>query len=133
MSCKVGNKNHHDRCQKYKTRGQREINKEKKQERNKRRIAKFAARREKNEQEKKNYTPQDPETRGSNKMEKLGNFAYRPKMKHMTEFSEWTSMMRRVQNQLDAEAMELKKALEVTNKKKGSKKNGDSKKEDTKE
>ena len=79
MSCKVGNKSHKDRCQKYKTRGQREINKELKKKRNEKRIAKFAARREKKGEEVKNYTPKDPETRGSNKMEPLGNFAYRPK------------------------------------------------------
>ena len=128
MSCKVGNKAHHDRCQKYKTRGQREINKEKKQERNQRRIAKFAARRAKKEKEaKKVYEPRDPETRGDNKIPKLGDFAYRPKMKHMTEFSAWTSLMRRVQNQLDKEIIEMKKALELTNKKKGKKNNEDKK------
>ena len=121
MSCKVGNKAHHDRCQKYKTRGQREINKAKKQEKNQKRIAKFAARRAKKAE--RSYPPKDPEVRGDNLMPPLGDVAWRPKMNHMVEYQKWTSIMRRVQNQLDAEKLEMKKALEGASKKKGKKKN----------
>ena len=119
MSCKVGNRAHHERCQKYKQRGQRELNKVKKQEKNQKRIAKFAAKREKKEPH--TYVPKDPETRGSNKTEPLGSFPWRPKMDRMIEVQKWTSIMRRVQNNIDAEREEVKKALEKENKKKGSK------------
>ena len=116
MSCKVGNKAHHERCQKYKNSGRREINKAKKQERDKKRIAKFARRRERKPEH--TYTPKDPETRGTNKMEPLGDFAWRPKMEKMVEYQKWTSAFRRIQNQIDAEILEMKKSLEAANNKK---------------
>ena len=125
MSCKVGNKNHKERCTKYKTRGQREINKAKKAERNERRIARFAARRDKKHEEK--YVPTGiKRDDGSNKTESLKDSAYTPKQKNMTEFAAWKSFMKRTQNQLDKEEMELKKAMEAAtnnNNKKGRKRN----------
>ena len=118
MSCKISNRAHKERCTKYKNRGQCEINKKKKQEKNERRIAKFAARRK--DKQPHTYVPKDPETRGTNKMEPMGDFAWRPKMEHMVEPQKWTSAMRRIQNQIDKERLEMKRALEAeTNKKKG--------------
>lgn len=46
MSCKAGNKNHKARCEKYKSSGRRLINKQKKAEHHKKRMQRFADRRE---------------------------------------------------------------------------------------
>ncbi len=120
MSSKMGNRAHKDRCQAYKTRGQREINQAKKAERNKKRIERFAARR--NQKQKEEYIPTGVKRDdGSNFTESCKDFAYRPAQNHKTEFAAWTSFMRRAQNQLDKEALELKKALEATEKKNNNK------------
>ena len=128
MSCKMGNHNHKERCQKYKTRGQREINKEKKAERDRKRIARFASRAAR-KPPKEPYVPKDEKERGDNKMSK-NDLAYTPKQEHMTEYARRVSFLRRTQNQLDAEALELKKALEAANGKK-TKKRKEKKKDDT--
>ena len=44
MSCKAGNKNHKDRCQRYKSEGRRELNKKKKAARHEKRMKRFADR-----------------------------------------------------------------------------------------
>ena len=107
MSCKMGNRSHKEGCLKYKQEGRREKNKKLKAERNERRIAKFARRREKKQEG--SYAPKDPENRGTNLQSPIGDFAYRPRMEHMTEFQKVKSFERRIQNQLDAEILEKKR------------------------
>lgn len=106
MSCKMGNRSHKEGCLKYKQEGRREKNKKLRAERNERRIAKFARRREKKQE--RSYAPSDPENRGTNLQPPIGDFAYRPRMEHMTEFQKVKSFERRIQNQLDAEILEKK-------------------------
>lgn len=121
MSCKVGNRNHKERCTKYKTRGQRELNKEKKKERNQKRIARFVARRE--QKQKEEYIPTGVRRDdGSNITESYKDSAFRPAQKNKTDYAAWTSFMKRAQNQLDKEALAIKRALEAEenkNKKRG--------------
>lgn len=108
MSAKMGNRSHKDGCQKYKQEGRREKNKKLKAERNERRIAKFAKRAE-NKAPKVDRGPKDPENRGTNFEPPIGDFAYRPRMDHMTPYQRERSFMRRIQNQLDAEILEKKR------------------------
>lgn len=107
MSAKMGNRSHKEGCLKYKQEGRREKNKKLRAERNERRIAKFARRRA-NKQER-SHAPIDPENRGTNLQPPIGDFAYRPRMEHMTEFQRRQSFERRIQNQLDAEILEKKR------------------------
>ncbi len=105
------NKRHHDLCVAYKNRGQRELNKQEKVIKEQKKIEKIKARTARKLAENpKEYVPKDPEARGTNKQEPLGDFAYRPKMKHMTEYAKQKSFERRIKNQLDKELMEEKKA-----------------------
>lgn len=107
MSCKMGNRSHKEGCLKYKQEGRREKNKKLKAERNERRIAKFAARRA--NKPEKSHAPADPENRGTNLEPPIGDFAYRPRMEHMTPYQREQSFERRIQNQLDAEILEKKR------------------------
>ncbi len=100
------NKRHHELCLKYKQSGQREVNKAIKAERNKRRVERFARKRA--EKQEVNWEPKDPETRGSNREEGLGDFAWRPKQEHMVPYAKERSFGRRIQNQLNKEIMEAK-------------------------
>lgn len=108
MSCKMGNRSHKEGCLKYKQEGRREKNKKLKAERNERRIARFAKRSA--EKSPKTYVPKDPENRGSNLEPSYGDFAYRPRMEHMTPYQKERSFEQRIQNQLDAEILAIKKA-----------------------
>ena len=101
------NKRHHELCQKYKQEGRREKNKKIRAERNERRIAKFARRRE-NKPPRVSYAS-NPEDRGDNRQAPLGDFAYRPKMDHMVPFQKERSFEQRIQNQLDAEILAMKR------------------------
>lgn len=107
MSAKAGNRAHKEGCLKYKQENRREKNKAIRAERNERRIAKFARRRE--NRPERSHAPVDPENCGTNRMEPIGNFAYRPRMDHMVEFQKVESFERRIQNQLDAEILEKKR------------------------
>ena len=107
MSAKMGNRAHKEGCLKYKQEGRREKNKKLRAVRNERRIAKFARRRE--NKPERSYAPKDPENRGTNLQPPIGDFAYRPRMEHMTEFQRRQSFERRIQNQLDAEILEKKR------------------------
>lgn len=108
------NKAHHDRCVKYKNRGQREINKKVKQERDAKRRAKFAARREAGKCYKYEPLPKEPENKnsrswyewyGMKRERELKADPYRTK----TEYQKWTSIMRKVQNEIDEEVRLMKK------------------------
>ena len=120
------NKRHHELCLKYKTEGRREKNKKIRAERNERRIAKFAKRREAKGEVKKDYIPKDPELRGTNKTPSMKDFACTPKQEHMDEYSKRRSFSARIQNQLNAVILEEKKeAMAKKNKKEGKKQNGE--------
>lgn len=109
MSAKMGNRSHKEGCQKYKQSGRREINKAIRAKRNEKRIEKFAARKAAKEARVWDGVPKDPETRGSNREPSYDGFAYRPGMDKMLPYQKLQSLMRRVQNQLDAERAEQKK------------------------
>lgn len=98
------NKRHHELCQKYKQEGRREKNKKIRAERNERRMAKFARRREAKGEETKEFVSKDPEFRGTNKQESLKFFAWSPRQDNMDEYSRVRSFSRKIQNQLDAVA-----------------------------
>lgn len=117
------NKRHHELCLKYKTEGRREKNKKIRAERNEKRMARFAKRREAKGEVKNNYIPKDEETRGTNKQESLKYFAWSPRQDKMDEYSRRKSFSRKIKNQLDAVILEEKK--EAMNKKKN--KGGDNK------
>lgn len=118
------NKRHHELCLRYKQEGRRERNKAERAKRNEVRIAKFAKRREAKGEVEKDYTPKDPETRGTNKQESLKYFAWSPRQDKMDEYSKRRSFSRKIKNQLDAEITAEKQ--EQMNKKKGKgKKNND--------
>ncbi len=91
------NKAHKARCERYKSRGQREINKEIKQQRHKKRMEKFAKRREKKASEPVVEKVRGDE-RGSNITEPLGK-----QYKNALPLQKNTSMLRILQNNLDRE------------------------------
>ena len=120
------NKRHHELCVRYKQSGQREVNKAIRAERNQRRIAKFAKRREAKGEDVKNVILADPESRGTNREPKHKDFAWTPKQEHMDEYSKLRSFLKRAQNQLDAVIQEEKKeAMTKKNKKEGKKNNAE--------
>lgn len=112
------NKRHHELCLRYKQEGRREKNKKIRAERNERRIARFAAKRAKKEKEAWDGIPKDPETRGSNRQEPMGDSFYRPRMEHMTPYQRMTSALRRIRNVRDREEYEAKHGKAMEGKKK---------------
>ena len=115
------NKAHKERCVKYKNRGQREINKKKKQERDKKRIARFAKRREEGKTYK--YEPLTPPAEDATKMEKQlyvreRNFRATKNEDHRTHWARNRSLLQKLQNELDKAALEEKRKLEAANGKK---------------
>ena len=111
------NKAHHDRCVKYKNRGQREINKKIKQEKDAKRRAKFAARRENGKCYEYKPLPKEPEDKNSRewrewvsmKRERAFKAYVNDPYKNKTEYQKWTSIMRKVQNEIDEEIRLIKK------------------------
>ena len=108
------NKAHHDRCVKYKNRGQREINKKVKQERDAKRRAKFAARREAGKCYKYESLPKEPENKNSRAWYEWYGIKRERELKadpykNKTEYQKWTSIMRKVQNEIDEEVRLMKK------------------------
>mgnify|MGYP006872986066 CR=1 FL=1 len=101
------NKRHHELCLKYKQEGRRERNKRLTAEKEQRKLEKIRERSAK--KPLKYYAPKDPENRGTNRMEPLGDFAYRPKMDNMLPYQREVSFGRRIQNQLDAVVLEEKR------------------------
>lgn len=120
------NKAHHDRCVKYKNRGQREINKKLKQDRDKKRIAHFAARKEAGKCYEYKPLPPEPENKKSSawyewnelrRARELKADPYRTK----TEFQKWKSIMSKVQSEVD-EQLRMEKREENDKEKKNIKK-----------
>lgn len=109
MSCKAGNKNHKERCNRYKQEGRRAKNKIKKQEKHEKRMQKFAKRRE----EGKNYTYQkNPYEKGSEEYIREQNARSHKNISHKTDIELWDSIMRKVQNIVDKEESLKKKEKE---------------------
>lgn len=118
------NKRHHELCLRYKQEGRREKNKKLRAERNERRIAKFAKRREAKGEPEKKYA--DPENRGTNREPSHWDSAWTPKQEHMDEYSKLRSILKRAQNQIDAVLLEEKReAMAKRNKKEGKKQHGE--------
>lgn len=103
------NKRHHELCLKYKQEGRRERNKKLTAEKEQHKLEKIKERSAKKPSKVWDGVPKDPESRGSNREEPLGDFAYRPKMDNMLPYQKETSFMKRLQNQIDAVVLEEKK------------------------
>lgn len=88
---KVGNKNHKDKCQKYRNSGRREINKEIKQERYRKKMEKLKAKREK----RLSNAEEGLNKKKNNKKEQT------PPYSNKTELQKWTSIMRKLDNYLE--------------------------------
>ena len=115
MSCKVGNKNHKARCERYKQSGRRIINKQKKAERHKKRMEKFAKRRE--EGKTYQYTPIPYKEGTKEYIEEKRNRASK-NVSHSTPTSIYDSVMRKLDNRLAKEREALKVEEIKKNKKK---------------
>jgi len=117
---KPGNKNNKERCQKYKTQGRREKNKRLKQERNEKRIARFAKRKAEGKGfwGKDRTRTEDPS--GSNVTEKelFRDYAN----DHRLPYARETSVFRKLANKINGEALELKHRMEKIGEKNGKKK-----------
>lgn len=118
------NKAHKQRCENYKKRGQREINKKIKQEKDKKRIEKFARRREDGKAYK--YEPLTPPADDVPSREKSAYLMERKiraekNVDHRTDWARNRSYMQKLQNELDKAALEEKKKLEAANGKKKNK------------
>ena len=116
------NKAHHDRCVKYKNRGQREINKKKTQESDQKRIARFAKRKAEGKCYEYKPLPPKPEKDGYAlyEWESMKRERYEKVMpyRHKTEWQKWTSIMRKVQNEIDEQLrLEKREASGKENKK----------------
>ena len=104
MSCKAGNQKHKERCKKYKQEGRREVNKVKKQEKHKKRMAKFLKRKE--EGKTYSYVP-NPFKKNTKEYAREANKRKRKNKSHKLDIAIWDSLMRKTQNIVDKE-----KALE---------------------
>ena len=100
MSCKAGNKNHKERCKRYKQEGRRNTNKLKKQKRHEKRMQKFAKRKE----EGKTYQYEPiPYKKGSAEYIREENIRSHKNDSKKTEYQIWDSIMRKVQNIVNKE------------------------------
>ena len=111
MSCKAGNKNHKERCKRYKQEGRRELNKVKKKERHEKRLEKFRKRRE--EGKTYTYTP-NPYEIGSQEYIKENNLRQKKNKTHKTDVAIWSSIMRKVNNVVEKEKALAKEKQEKT-------------------
>lgn len=115
------NKAHKQRCENYKKRGQREINKKLKQEKDKKRIARFAKRREEGKSYK--YEPLTPPADDASFREKSAYLTERKiraekNVDHRTPWAKNRSYMQKLQNEIDKAALEEKRRMEAANGKK---------------
>jgi len=110
MSCKVGNKAHKARCEKYKQTGRRLINKQKKAEKHKKRMERFAKRKEEGKSYK--YTP-NPYKKGSKEYIEEANNRSRKNEDHSSPVSIFDSMMQKAKNYFEKQKNEEKKIRET--------------------
>ncbi len=105
MSCKVGNKSHKARCEKYKQTGRRLINKQKKAEKHKKLMEKFAKRRE--EGKSYEYEP-NPYKKGSKEYISEANERARKNENHKLPISNFDSAMQHAENYVNQLKLEEK-------------------------
>lgn len=105
---KPGNKNNKARCEKYKMQGRREINKKKKQEKHEQLMNKFKKRKE----EGKTYSYKPISfPKNSKEYIKEKNTRARKNTSHKTPLAKFTSIMRKLDNEL-MKQKELEKVKE---------------------
>ena len=109
MSCKAGNKNHKERCKRYKQEGRRELNKAKKKERHEKRLEKFKKRKE--EGKTYSYSP-NPYKIDSKEYIREQNLRKQKNKTHKTDVEIWDSIMREVKNITDKEKSLAKESRE---------------------
>ena len=107
MSCKAGNKSHKARCEKYKQTGRRAINKQKKAERHKKRMQKFADRRAAGKcyEYSKEHTEQKKENRVP-----IGTNIGSNRGRH-TDVAKWDSVYSKVNHEYMIQKKEMSKAF----------------------
>lgn len=112
MSCKVGNKSHKARCERYKQQGRRLINKKKKQEKHMKLMEKFAKRKE----EGKTYTYKPiPFAKDSKEYIKEKNLRARKNYTHRPALAIYESVMKKLDNELlKQKELEKKKESKVS-------------------
>lgn len=113
---KSGNANHKKRYDRYKTQGRREANKKLKQERNEKRIAKFAKRKE--EGKSYQYKP-NPYKEDSADYTHEALIRHEKTLSKKGEFQRRTSVMRKLQNELDKIAKAEKAAMDKGRRERG--------------
>ena len=99
-----------ERCKRYTASGHREANKERRQENNKKRIARFAQRREDGKAYEYKPNPYDPENQKRQYYEEERNRAAK-NVDHRDPVSRWRSIMRKLSNEIVAENAKMKKVL----------------------
>jgi len=99
-----------ERCKRYTASGHREANKERRQENNKKRIARFAQRREDGKAYEYKPNPYDPKTQARQYFEEERLRAEK-NVDHRDAVSRWRSIMRKLNNQIAAEEVATKKAM----------------------
>lgn len=109
---KPGNQNHRKRYERYKNQGRKDANKKLRQERDEKRRAKFAKRRE--EGKTYEYTP-NPYKKDSADYVHEALIRHEKTLSKKGEFQRTTSVMRKLQNELDKIAKAEKAAMDRTN------------------
>lgn len=109
MSCKAGNKNHKERCKRYKQEGRRLLNKDKKKKRHEKRLEKFKKRKEEGKSYVYSPNPYEIDTMEYVREENLRQQKNKP---HKTDVAIWDGIMRKVQNITDKEKALAKEARE---------------------
>ena len=99
-----------ERCKRYAASGHREANKVRRQENDKKRIAKFAKRREDGKAYEYKPNPFDPQKQPRQYFEEERNRRGK-NVDHRDPVSRWKSFMRKLDNELAAEEARAKKAL----------------------
>jgi len=120
------NKNNKLRCERYKAQGRREINKKKKAERNEKRIAKFAKRREEGKAYEYVWLGHEPEVidgdpkswRRHRDWEIEKAIRAGKNTDHKTPYARMVSNRRKLKNELDAEILAEKRKEAEKDKKK---------------
>ena len=108
-----GNQNHKKRYEKYKNSGRKAENKRLRAERNQKRIERFKKRREEGKAYVYKPNPFEP---GTPEHIREASNRRRKNVNHKTEYQMVTSMMRKLQNELNRIAKEEKRAMEKTRK-----------------
>lgn len=104
-----------ERCKRYTASGHREANKARRQENEKKRIAKFARRREEGKAYEWKPNPYDPERQKRQYIEEANARANKNKDRR-DWVSRWRSVMRKLDNELAAEEIAAKKMLDKAKK-----------------